>query len=181
MTETQKTALIIFLTSLLFSCKEDGDITVVTGEPESEISLDSMINAMTGTFPVTLKRTPINPAVVGLGDENYEYELTVEHLLGNKVILISTYEDIGDELNIHELEISISKIIGSNAFLNVDPLWNYIEPNNRTYVANGTGSFIYDGVAYDGVFDLESRSMEVKFEGTIASTSRVYIISSVNR
>ena len=133
---------------------------------------------MSGSYRVQLKGTVVNPNVV-TSDLVYTYDLEAQPLLANKLKLVSSYTDAGDDLNVHELEVSIAKITGTMAFVKVDPFWNYLEPSDRTYEAIGTGSYSYEGEVYDGVFDIANRSLQVKFQGTISSNTRVYIITSL--
>ncbi|WP_425392105.1 hypothetical protein [Ekhidna sp.] len=169
----------VLMAFISVSCKDDGDtINVLTSEDSIEMALDSIANTLTGSYPVQLKRTPINPSLNTLGDEIYTYDLTIDYLLGNKIRLTSGYDDIGDDFNEHELGVSVAAVVGNTAFLKVDPVWNYLQPIDRTYEAIGTGSFSYLDQSYDGVFDLTDNRFELKFEGTISTATRLYIITS---
>jgi len=162
------------------SCNgDDADtINVMVPSENEEVALDSAANSIAGSYRVQLKRTPLNPSINTLADEIYTYNLEIDYLLGNKVRLTSAYDDIGDTFNEHELDVSIAHIVGNTAFLKVDPVWNYLQPNDRTYEAIGTGSFSYRDQAYDGVFDLSGNSFELKFQGTISTSTRLYIMFS---
>lgn len=169
----------ILIAVISISCKDDGDtINVLPADGSAELALDSIANTLTGTYPVQLKRTPVNPSINTLSDEIYTYDLTIDYLLGNKIRLTSGYVDPGDDFNEHELDVSVAAVVGNTAFLKVDPVWNYLQPIDRTYEAIGTGSFSYLDQSYDGIFDLTENSFELKFEGTISTATRLYIISS---
>ena len=169
----------ILMVTISVSCNDDGDtINVLTADESVEVALDSIANTLTGTYPVQLKRTPVNPSLNTLADEIYTYDLTIDYLLGNKIRLTSGYDDIGDDFNEHELDVSVAAVVGNTAFFKVDPIWNYLQPVDRTFEAIGTGSFSYLDQSYDGVFDLADNTFELKFEGTISTATRLYIITS---
>ena len=164
---------------LLTACdNSESDIINVEIPENPEVDLDSIMNLMVGSYRVQLKRTPLDPQINTLADELYTYNADLEIVLGNKLRLTSSYTDIGDDLNEHELDLSVAKVAGDNVFLAVDPLWNYLEPFESTYQATGTGSYFHDDQEYDGVFDLSTQAFELKFEGTVSGITRLYIISS---
>ena len=169
----------IWMGFISIGCKDDGDtINVLPADDGVEMALDSIANTLAGTYRVQLKRTPVNPTVNTLGDEIYTYNLTIDYLRGNKIRLTSGYDDVGDDFNEHELDVSVAAVVGNTAFLKVDPVWNYLQPSDRTYEAIGTGSFSYLDQSYDGVFDLTNNTFELKFEGTISTSTRLYIITT---
>lgn len=169
--------------SLLFSACKDSEADIINvdfPDDSQEVDLDSIINLMTDTYRVQLKRTPLNPQINTLADELYTYDASLEIVIGNKLRLTSSYTDIGDDPNEHQLDLSVAKVAGDNVFLTVDPLWNYLQPFNRTYEAIGIGSYSYEDQKYDGVFDLSENAFELKFQGTVSGITRMYIISSID-
>ena len=170
---------IVLAVPSFFSCNDEPDITIINDLTEERVSLDSAVSVMVGTHDVAIKITVINSGLNQNTDETYVYDLEIEHILGNKLLLTNTYTDLGQATVSHEVEVSIVKIVDGLVLLKVDPIWNFLVPNDRTYEAHGTGSYVYDNEVYDGVFDLRDNSIELKFIGTTPNSSKAYIISSV--